>query len=199
MPTTPVKFIMTSGLTLTAEMFPDDSDSIANGAGDSATEATNRKGLYEFSVTESLVGLHTVHVKLGSVVVAVFYADMLDTTNTVTCKDHAVIGDDVYHADIDVTFNDGEGEDEYFITWFKNGVPVTSGITSPTIQVIKFNAVDLIAATTPTQIGTSGVYRHNEDTNRIVAGDSYTVVVTAVIESATRTFKENVGRDNTLS
>ncbi len=78
-------------------------------------------------------------------------------------------------------------------------MPVTSGITTPTIQVIKFNAVDLIASTTPTQIGSSGVYRHNENTDRLVAGDSYTVVVTAVIESATRTFKENVGRDSTLS
>lgn len=200
MATTPVFFIATSGMTLTAELYPDGSDTIANGSGDSASEEPNRKGLYSFDVTEALTGLHSVHIKSGSTVIAVYYAEMLDTTDEVTCKDQAIAtitSDDVYHADIDVTYNDNDGEDEYFITWFKNGIPVTSGITVPTIQVVKVNAADLIASTTPTQIGSTGVYRHNENTNRVVAGDSYTVVVTATIDGSTRTFKENIGRDST--
>lgn len=67
MASTPVEFFAPTGLTLTLKLFPYGSDIIANGAGgDAATEATNRKGLYSATVTESISGWHTAHVVDGS-------------------------------------------------------------------------------------------------------------------------------------
>lgn len=60
-------FPLPSGLTLTVQLYPLDSDTIANGAdGDSLVEATNRKGLYRATVAEAITGWHTAHVMLGS-------------------------------------------------------------------------------------------------------------------------------------
>lgn len=72
-----------TGQTLTVELYPQGSDTIANGAGDSLTEATNRKGLYTATVAEVLTGWHTAHVKLGGVVILVGDAYMTDGA---TCR-----------------------------------------------------------------------------------------------------------------
>ncbi len=66
MATTPVEFEAPSGMTLTVELYPYGSDTIANTGGDTATEATNRKGLYSASITESTSGWHTLHILDGS-------------------------------------------------------------------------------------------------------------------------------------
>jgi hypothetical protein len=87
MATTPVEFRAPSGLTLTLELYPYGSDSIANGAGDSATEETNRKGVYQAPVTEALTGWHTAHVKSGSDIVAVYDIYLEDDTDPHRCHD----------------------------------------------------------------------------------------------------------------
>lgn len=79
---TPVQFYAPSDLTLTLELYPHGSDTIANGAsGDVCTEKTNCVGLYEATVTEALTGLHNAIVKLGSVPIAGYHVDLLDTTD----------------------------------------------------------------------------------------------------------------------
>lgn len=66
-----IELFAAPGLTLTVELFAYLSDTIANGAGgDSLTEATNRKGLYTATVSETLTGWHTAHVKLSGTVIA---------------------------------------------------------------------------------------------------------------------------------
>lgn len=119
---------------------------------------------------------------------------ILDDTET----DGVVLAssEDVYHADIDLTIDDANSQDEYTVQWIKNGAPVTSGITVPKIQVVKrADGTDLIAATAMTQIGSTGSYKYTEATNRITAGEAVVVVVTATIDSATRTWKRPAGRD----
>lgn len=104
---------------------------------------------------------------------------------------------DLYHADIDMAKDDTNSQDEYCITWFKNGVRQTSGITSPTIQVVKYaDGTDLIASSTPTEIGSTGSYKHVESTNRITAGEPVLVIVGATIDSAARTFSRLIKRDS---
>lgn len=66
------------GLSLTVDLYPLDSDVIANGAGDALVEATNRKGRYAATISESLSGYHTAHIKLGNTVIAVWYVYMID-------------------------------------------------------------------------------------------------------------------------
>jgi hypothetical protein len=105
---------------------------------------------------------------------------------------------DLYHAEINVIIDDSNSQDEYTITWFKNGARVTSGITSPTLQVVKrADGADLIASTTPTQIASTGSYKHDATTSaRLTAGQAALAVVTATIDAGSRSFSKLVGRDS---
>lgn len=106
---------------------------------------------------------------------------------------------DLYHADIQYTVDTANTQDEYTISWFKNGVRQTSGITVPTLQVIKrADGTDLIASTTPSQIASTGTYKHDATTTaRLTAGEAAIAVVTATIDGSTRSFSKLIGRDST--
>lgn len=106
---------------------------------------------------------------------------------------------DLYHAEIDLRIDAANSRDEYTITWFKNGARVTSGITVPTLQVVKrADGADLIASTTPTQIGATGSYKHDATTSaRTTAGEACLAIVTATIDGSTRSFSRLLGRDST--
>lgn len=106
--------------------------------------------------------------------------------------------EDVYWANIDLAIDAANTQDEYTIQWIKNGNAVTSGITSPQIQVIKrVNGTDLISATNVTEIGSTGAYKYNAITSeRTTAGEAVVVQVTATIDAATRTWRKVVSRDS---
>ena len=71
------------GLTLTVELYADGSDSIANGAGDTLTEATNRHGLYTATVTEALAGYYFAVIVDGSDnLIATGWVKLADDTST---------------------------------------------------------------------------------------------------------------------
>lgn len=100
---------------------------------------------------------------------------------------------DLYHSDIE--FNDDGANNEYTAVWFKNGVRVTSGITSPTIQVVsRSDGTDFIASTAMTQIGTTGAYKFNTSTV-VTAGETYLVLVGATIDGGSRSFAKLISRD----
>lgn len=101
---------------------------------------------------------------------------------------------DIYTAQIEFAKDTANTRDEYNVTWLKNGIPQTSGITSPTIQVVKRDATNLVASTAMTNSG-SGVLIYNEATNRTTAGESYKVITVATIDAASRTFTKWIGRD----
>lgn len=82
MPATTLAFIAPSGLTLTVELYPEASDTIANGSGDSCTEATNRKGYYSATVEEALAGWYLAVFKSGSTPVGASWVLLADDTNT---------------------------------------------------------------------------------------------------------------------
>ena len=96
----------------------------------------------------------------------------------------------------ELAVDDTNSQDEYTITWFKNGVRIISGITSPTIQVIKrTDGTDLISSTAMTQIGSTGSYKYDEATNRITAGEAVIAVVAGTIDGKSRTFAAVLNRD----
>lgn len=87
--------------------------------------------------------------------------------------------------------------DRYIMIWFKNGAPVTSGITVPTLQVVKASdGTDLIASGAMTEIGALGLYKKDEATNRIVSGASYIAKATATIGGSSRIWYQPLGRDS---
>ena len=124
----------------------------------------------------------------------------IDAIEADTGTDGVVIAssEDVYHADIVLSKDDTNTTDEYSIAWFKNGVRIASGITVPTIQVVKrVDGTDLVASTAMTQIGTTGSYKYDEATNRITAGEAVLVIVAATIDSGSRSFAKVISRDST--
>ena len=118
-----------------------------------------------------------------------------DDLNIITGTDGALIdsANDVYHAMIEYVFD--SPVDEYTVTWFRNGERVTSGITSPVIQIVKrADGTDLVASTAMAQIGTTGSYKYDESTNTINANESYLAVTSATIGSGSRSFACLVSR-----
>jgi len=91
MASTIVELLAPSGLTLTLELFPELSDTIANGAGDTLTEATNRDGLYTATVTESLAGYYYAKIIDGSSnLISAGWVKLADDTNTYTVGERVV-------------------------------------------------------------------------------------------------------------
>lgn len=109
-----------------------------------------------------------------------------------------LVTDDLYHADINLTRDTANTQDEYTVTWFKDGVRLSSGITSPTVQVVKrADGTDLIAATAMTQVGSTGSYKYDATgAARIGTGEAVLVVAAATINSSARTFSRLVSRDS---
>jgi hypothetical protein len=106
--------------------------------------------------------------------------------------------EDVYPADISLAIDGSNEADEYTVQWFRNGDPVTSGITVPLIQVVKrADGTDLIASTAMTQIGSTGAYKYDATTaaERITEGEAVLIHVSATINGSTRTWRRLVSRD----
>ena len=103
----------------------------------------------------------------------------------------------IYQAKVWLYDDEGNTTDRYECVWHKNGQPIFSGITNPTIQVIKAaDGADLVGAAAMSQIAALGMYRYDEAVNRIVAGVAYLAQVEATIDLATRTWVQPVGRDS---
>lgn len=105
---------------------------------------------------------------------------------------------DTYAAKVWVIDDNANTTDRYGCIWFKNGIRITSGITSPTIQVWKMSdGADLIAETAMTEAGTTESFRKDEGTNRMVSGALYTALVKATIDGSSREWPQPLGRDST--
>jgi hypothetical protein len=105
---------------------------------------------------------------------------------------------DLYTAHIELTVDEANSKDEWTVIWFKNGARVTSGITVPTIQIVKrADGTDLIGAAAMTQIGTTGAYKYDATTTaRSTAGEAVLAVVAATIDAASRSFAKVITRDS---
>ena len=133
-------------------------------------------------------------------------ASIADAVTDEAVSDHTTAGTvgaqlaSIYAAQIDFSDDEANTQDEYSVQWFKNGAPVTSGITSPTIQVIKrSDGTDLIASgTAMTQIGSTGAYKYDatEEANRLSAGEAVLVQVSATIDGSARTWRKVISRDS---
>jgi hypothetical protein len=104
----------------------------------------------------------------------------------------------VYYADINFTIDNSNSRDEYTVGWFKDGVPLSSGsLSSPTLQVIKrADGTDLVSSSSMDYVGSIGIVRSNQSSNRVTLGEAYITQVTAIIDGATRTWRKLFSRDN---
>lgn len=104
---------------------------------------------------------------------------------------------DVYTMKV-VLIDDNAGTaDLWLVAFFKNGVPYTGTVTSPTIQVIKAaDGTDLVASTALSQIGSTKHYKKSEASNRVVDGSGYVAVIGATLGGSARTWSQPIGRDS---
>jgi hypothetical protein len=112
-------------------------------------------------------------------------------------SEYTSVVSDVYYARINFIRNNISSKDEYTVSWFKNGIRQTSGITSSTISVTKrTDGTNLINNISMTQVGSTGTYMYDESINLIALGSAYIVVVSAVINSVNCSYSEIIGRDS---
>lgn len=125
------------------------------------------------------------------------YPANVSTVSANVINDAAVAADmDAYHAKVWVV-RESTTADHYAVVFFKNGQPVTTGITSPTIQVIKASdGTDLIASGALTEVGALGIYKKDESTNKMAGGAIYFAKVQATIDGSTRQWLQQIGRDS---
>ncbi len=102
-----------------------------------------------------------------------------------------------YQMKLGLTVDNSGTSDRYTVIFFTNGQPIFSGITSPTIQVIKTSdGSDLIASTSLTQVASTGLYKYTAtSTARITSGATYVAKISATIDGSTRTWAQFIGRD----
>src|SRR5574341_747180 len=126
---------------------------------------------------------------------------IIDQTSPKDWEDQAIIiftALDTYQAKVTLIDDDTGTNDRYLVVFYKNGQPyvVASGITTPTIQVIKASdGTDLVASTALTEISTLELYKKDEAVNRIVDGAQYIAKITAIIDGVSRTWYQPIGRD----
>ena len=105
----------------------------------------------------------------------------------------------VYHAAIEFTKDPVNNADEYTVTWFRNGIQLTSGLTSPLITVIKrTDGSTLIASTAMTAVGAgSGMFKFDTTSagQKQTAGEAYLAKVSVDVDGRTRQFADILGRD----
>lgn len=131
-------------------------------------------------INSGTVGISEIFISGG---VAIPYPVTLDQANN------------AYYADVHL--DRGATTDFYSFAWFKNAAPVLSGITQPSVRVVKrSDGTDLIASGTITQIGSIGAYKYDASgAERISTENAYVVEVTSIIDGAARTWRKTVGRD----
>lgn len=103
---------------------------------------------------------------------------------------------DSYAAKVWVTKN-GITSDIYSVTFYKNGQPIETGITSPLIDYVKKHDGTILVNDATLTEQSNGDYFYTESTNKIAAGSAYMSRVTATIDGSTRVMKQNVSRDST--
>ncbi len=105
----------------------------------------------------------------------------------------------IYHADIKFVRDQANTQDEYTVAWYKDGLRVTSGITSPVLRITNRSAGTELRAGGMTQIASTGLYKWDEGTYRATLGESLVVVAEATIDGATRQDSRLITRDSVQS
>jgi hypothetical protein len=101
----------------------------------------------------------------------------------------------VYYADIQFTRDQANIQDEYTVQWFRNDTQIAPSSTF--VRAVKrVDGTDLVATTVMTQIGSLGIYKKDELTNRLTVGEAIVVHVSGMIDGEVREWKRLISRDS---
>lgn len=126
----------------------------------------------------------------------VFDANIVQVTGLAITLEH--FQDNLYYADIKFLKDGTNTQDEYGISWFKNGLPISSGsITNPAFSV--FNVQNGNALINNQKLNYSSTLLsslfHTESSNLTTSGVPYLVIASGLVDSQTRSWREVVGVD----
>ena len=100
----------------------------------------------------------------------------------------------VYHADIQYIRD--SSQDEYTVTWFKNGQRILAGITNPYMTVVnRADGANLFANSGMTEIGSTHSFKYDALDGRQTSGNTYLVITSGTIDSSVRNYSWLLGRD----
>lgn len=105
----------------------------------------------------------------------------------------------IYHADIQWVRDQANTRDEYLVTWYRDGLRVTSGVTSSTLRFYSRSDGSEIGAVSPTEIGSTHHFKRDEATYRLTLGETLIVSAEATIDGATRKDTRLMTRDSVQS
>ena len=156
-----------------------------------AVDGTNMPGLYRLDLSDTMIadaGTTKIYLR-GATNMAPCVAEIEVSADVIS---------DLYHADIHFTRDQANTQDEWTVTWFKNGVRVSASVTSPTLQLVKrADGTDLKAATAMTEIGSTESYKLDlTGADRVTVGEAVLAIAVATIDGSSRAFSRLVGRDS---
>ncbi len=105
----------------------------------------------------------------------------------------------IYTADIKFTRDQANTQDEYTVSWYRDGLRVSSGITSPVLRIVNRSAGSELRAGSMTQIASTANYKWDEGTYRASLGESLIITAEATIDGATRQYSRIITRDSVQS
>jgi len=104
---------------------------------------------------------------------------------------------DVYYAQVNLTVDGSNSQDEYTVVWYKNGVRVSSGTGSASLLVLRRSTGATLITQTMTQIASTGVWKYDAvGGERLTAGEAGLAVVSWTIDGSSRESTVVVGRDS---
>jgi hypothetical protein len=102
---------------------------------------------------------------------------------------------DLYYADIELNRNQSASrQDEYTVSWFRNEVPISGQNTF--LQVIQRDGANLISTTAMSEIGSYGMFKRDETTNLVPAGESVIVNVSGIVDGVNRIWRKVISRES---
>lgn len=101
-----------------------------------------------------------------------------------------------YQAKVWPADNDDDDIDHYLATWYEDSEPLVSGVTNPQITVVQAaDGARLIEEADMEEVeDTDGVFRYDEASDRLTAGQAYIIIATATIDGQTRTWIQPISR-----
>ena len=190
--TADLEFFNSPYLSLTAELFPDGSESLAFSG--YCVHQTNRKGMYLMSGI-TVEGFHSCHIYQSGELIGISVANFID--GSIARASESFVTEDIYFANIKYVKDTTNLRDEYSAVWFQNTIPVTSGnLTNPAISVYNTNTGAALFVNQPmTYAGQLGIVRYNDSSFLTASGEPYLIYVSGTIGGGSRTWQQLVGLD----
>lgn len=135
-------------------------------------------------------------------IVRSFVIDDIVDTNVVQVSGVTVqVASDVYYANIKLTKDGINNQDEYTVQWFKNSTVLASGdITNAAVSAYTTNSNNSLFTNKVLNYFSinHGGLRYNETANLIASGEAYLVITSGTIDGFTRTWSNICGIDSIL-